>query len=201
MKTTTSFPNEFQKCVEFHGHLCLGLAIGYSAAKAAQRALGITESRDEEIVAIVENDSCAVDAVQVVLGCTFGKGNLVFRDWGKQVFTILDRKTNRAVRISFKGPVPYSEERNALKLRIQSGEATDADKERLNVLVNNAIAQLIGPNFKDFFDVREVQIEPPSETIPVSTRACDECGELTVVSRLREKGDKLVCAQCANSGH
>ena len=57
-------------------------------------------SQDEEIVAIVENNSCAVDAVQVLTGCTFGKGNLLFKDHGKQVYTFINRNTNDAVRVS-----------------------------------------------------------------------------------------------------
>lgn len=47
-------------------------------------ALGGGRDIDEEMVAIVENDSCAVDAIQVLTGCTLGKGNLIFRDYGKQ---------------------------------------------------------------------------------------------------------------------
>ncbi len=34
---------------------------------------------------IVENDACDVDAVQFVAGCSFGKGNLLFRDYGEPV--------------------------------------------------------------------------------------------------------------------
>ena len=103
MKESGEFPEDFQDCVRFHGHLCPGLAIGYAAVKAGIGVLEVSRSEDEEIVAIVENDSCAVDAVQVLLGCTFGKGNLVFRDWGKQVFTFFERRTGRAVRVSLKG--------------------------------------------------------------------------------------------------
>ena len=74
MDVKQELPNDFQECVHFHGHLCPGLAIGYGAVKAAQQALGLAAAEDEEVVAVVENDSCAVDAIQVLLGCTFGKG-------------------------------------------------------------------------------------------------------------------------------
>jgi formylmethanofuran dehydrogenase subunit E len=67
---------------EFHGHTCPGLAIGYRVSRYALEALG-GRSEDEELVAVVENDSCAVDAVQVMTGCTFGKGNLIFHDYGR----------------------------------------------------------------------------------------------------------------------
>ena len=55
------------------------------------------------MIAIVENDSCSVDGIQSLTGCTFGKGNLIFRDWGKQVFTLAFRPEGRGVRLAFKG--------------------------------------------------------------------------------------------------
>ncbi|RBQ23426.1 hypothetical protein ALNOE001_10080 [Candidatus Methanobinarius endosymbioticus] len=77
-------------------------AVGYKAAKIAANILNINFSKDEEIVAIVENDNCAVDSIQVVLGCTFGKGNLIFKDYGKGVYTVINRNMNKAVRLAMK---------------------------------------------------------------------------------------------------
>ena len=77
----------WNKCVEFHGHACGGLTIGYKAALYAIERLGLQLggggnagclSPDEEIVCISENDACGVDAIQVMLGCSVGKGNLLF---------------------------------------------------------------------------------------------------------------------------
>ena len=61
-------PEDLKKCIEFHGHLCPGLIYGYIVAKAAMDLLKLNRSRDEEVVAISENDSCAVDALQILLG-------------------------------------------------------------------------------------------------------------------------------------
>jgi formylmethanofuran dehydrogenase subunit E len=129
MKLPAEFPKDFQECVQFHGHLCPGLAIGYAAVKAGAEKLELKPSLDEEVVAVVENDSCAVDAVQVLLGCTFGKGNLIFRDWGKQVFTFFNRDSGKAVRVSFTGPIPGQEQRHELRQKIDAGIATDEDKQ------------------------------------------------------------------------
>ncbi len=92
----------WEKAVEFHGHACPGLAIGFKASEAAIKILGYARDVDEETVAVVENDSCAVDAIQYILGCTVGKGNLIFRNNGKQVYTIGSGKNGRAVRVSLK---------------------------------------------------------------------------------------------------
>jgi len=191
------FPTDFEQCVRFHRHLCPGLAIGYAAVKAAVRALEIGAAEDEEVVAIVENDSCAVDAVQVLLGCTVGKGNLIIRDWGKQVYTFIDRTSGKAVRISFVGEIPDREERRALRKRIDSAEASDEDRGRLDFLKTKAVWSLISAEPSAFFDISGVEVDIPPATVPVQTRPCDMCGEQVVVSRLCEKGNRALCFACA----
>lgn len=113
---------KFNDVVLFHGHSCPGLALGYRAAMAALEELSLKHSEDEEIVCIVENDSCAVDAVQVITGCTFGKGNLIFKDYGKQVYTFIDRKAGRAIRISVDFDYKETEEEKALWQRFVKGD-------------------------------------------------------------------------------
>jgi len=56
-------------------------------------------AEDEELVAITENNACGVDALQYISGCTFGKGNLIFKDYGKQAYTLYSRKTGQGVRV------------------------------------------------------------------------------------------------------
>jgi len=97
----------WEEAVRFHGHECGGLAWGYKVSLFALEKLNFDRASDEELVAIVENDSCAVDGIQVVTGCTFGKGNLIFRDYGKHVYTFFNRNTGEGIRISRKkGPKP-----------------------------------------------------------------------------------------------
>ena len=73
--------------------------IGYRVAQIALRELHVERAEDEELVAICENDACGVDAVQVLTGCTAGKGNLILRDWGKQVFTFGRRSDGNLLRV------------------------------------------------------------------------------------------------------
>ena len=69
----------WEKCVAFHGHSCPGLAIGFRAAELAMDYLGLNDPAvDEEVVCVTENDACGVDAVQVLTGCTLGKGCLLY---------------------------------------------------------------------------------------------------------------------------
>jgi len=74
-----------EKLVGFHGHMCTGLALGVRAANMALRALGAEGGTD--LVVTVETDTCSVDAIQVLTGCTFGNGRLYYRDHAKNAYT------------------------------------------------------------------------------------------------------------------
>ena len=94
-----NYPELWNKCTAFHGHACGGLALGFRAACYAMELLELNFSRDEELVCIAENDACGIDAIQVALGCSVGKGNLLFHLSGKQAFNFYCRSTGRSVRL------------------------------------------------------------------------------------------------------
>jgi formylmethanofuran dehydrogenase subunit E len=196
MNLAGDYPYDFKKCVEFHGHLCPGLAIGYSAVKAAEGLMKTKASEDEELVCLVENNSCAVDAVQVLLGCTFGKGNLIFRDWGKQVFTFFDRNSGRAVRASFKQSNPAREAQRELREKIDSGTATEEDKEQFRKLREDYTKSLISEP-ASYFDVKEIKMDPPPLAQIADTLPCEICGEQTMVSRMVQREGSMICKDCA----
>ena len=82
----------WQKCVAFHGHGCGGLAVGFRAVLYAWELFGCdSPSEDEKIVCIAETDACGVDAIQALLSCTVGKGNLIFNLQGKNAFSFYRR--------------------------------------------------------------------------------------------------------------
>ncbi|HHY95244.1 MAG TPA: formylmethanofuran dehydrogenase, partial [Firmicutes bacterium] len=119
----------WEKAVAFHGHACPGLATGLRAALIGMRELGVARAGDEELVAIVETDSCSIDAVQVLTGCTVGKGNLILRDLGKHVFTFARRSDGRGVRVA----VRYRRREEdpgerALFDRVRAGTATEEER-------------------------------------------------------------------------
>lgn len=168
--------------VDFHGHLCPGLAIGYRATVAGLERLEGGRARDEEMIAIVENDSCSVDAVQFLAGATFGKGNFIFRDWGKQVFTFARRDGSNAVRVALKGSALEQEPQS-------SGE--DSRQWKIDHILKAPIDEL--------FDIRESVIElPPMAQIHKSV-ICDNCGEPAMDTRIVEKDGRKYCRDCARA--
>lgn len=66
--------------VNFHGHLCPELAIGYRAAKLALSRLKFDRVQASRQKVVVHNAGAAVDAIQYLTGCTVGKRNLIIHD-------------------------------------------------------------------------------------------------------------------------
>lgn len=186
---------DIEEIVKFHGHLCPGLAIGYRVAKIAEDHFG-SRSQDEEIVAIVENKSCAVDAVQMVNGCTFGKGNLVFRDYGKHVYTFFRRGEDKALRISRKQEVFCREGGNTLFRNVREGKAGTEEREASGREREERINMILEAPAEDLFRIEEVTAEPPHKAVIFETLTCSECGEGMMESRARMAHGKYFCIPC-----
>ena len=168
--------NTYRDIIAFHGHSCPGLAIGYRMAKAGLDFLSGARAADEEMVAIVENDACGVDALQCLSGCTFGKGNLIFKDYGKQAYTIYNRQSKKGVRVLFS---PHNIPENAGKDRDQF------------------INWLLSAPKDDIVSVKEVHIDEPEPARIMKSVTCESCGETVMATRTREVSGKTVCIPCA----
>lgn len=166
----------YDEIVQFHGHTCPGLAIGYRMAIAAMEFLASSHAEDEELVAIVENDACGVDALQCVTGCTFGKGNLIFRDFGKQVYTVYSRSTRQGVRVHFHGQ-----------------GITDAMRQDRVALEK----WILSASSEDMLSVAPVSVPEPEPARIRKSINCSLCGEAVMETRTREVQGKTVCIPCA----
>ena len=170
----------WEKCVAFHGHECGGLTIGYKAALYAIELLGLARedgakdccvSGDEELVCIAENDACGVDAVQVILGCSIGKGNLLFHLRGKQAFNFYDRRSGKSVRLMLR-PKPQGMTREQSFAHYQSLEP------------------------KEMFDAMPTAIPLPESARLFDSYVCSVCGESTGANWVRFADGKPICLDC-----
>ncbi len=187
----------FKRCLAFHGHLCPGLSIGYRAAKAGLDWLAENRADDEELVAIVENDACGCDAVQVLTGCTFGKGNFIFKDHGKQVFTFLARRSGKGVRVALK-PDAFAPDERHMELMRKLGEkkATRQEREEFRRIHTQRSYEVLGRPQEDLFKVEAVQTKLPPRARIHASSPCDQCGEMTMVTRLEEVEGRKICREC-----
>ncbi len=161
----------WKKCVAFHGHECGGLTSGYKAALYAVKLLNLGFSEDEQLVCIAENDACGVDAIQVILGCSVGKGNLLFHMTGKQAFSFYERATGKSVRLVAK-PRPQGMTKQESLAYYQSSEPGD------------------------LFDVKETRIPLPEEAKIFDSYVCECCGETAGANWIRIQGGKKLCIDC-----
>ena len=189
----------FEEVVAFHGHACPGLAIGYRAAHAALQALSVTRPVDEELVAIVENDACGIDAIQYVAGTTMGKGNLIFRDYGKRAWTFINRRTGQAVRVAEK-PEFFEKKSDPvisdLRAKVMAGKATKDEQEEFSRRSERYIRDLLSFPAEEMFTIRNVTGKIPEKARIFRSVTCAACGESVSESRARVQDGKIVCIPC-----
>lgn len=161
----------WQRCISFHGHRCPGLAIGFRAAVLALERLGLSAAaEDEELVCITENDACGVDAVQVVTGCTLGKGNLLFHGTGKMAFSFYSRTSGRSVRLVLK-PLP------------------ELDREE-------KIRFLLTAPGEEIFLYKPAVLPLPEKARHFADVTCAACGERIPEHKARLKDGLPLCLDC-----
>jgi formylmethanofuran dehydrogenase subunit E len=187
---------DFNTAVKFHGHVCPGLSIGYRVATLAANHFK-DRSKDEELVAIVENRSCAIDAIQAINSCTCGKGNLIFKDYGKHVYTFFKRGEKKALRISLRpDALPQEEKHSALFAKVRAGTASPEEVKEFSASHEAKSKIILEMPEKELLWVREVEIEPPEKAIVYPTMVCSKCGEGFMEPLGRIKNGKIVCIPC-----
>jgi len=152
---------------------------------------------DEELVAIIENDSCAVDAIQVMTGCTFGKGNLIFKDYGKQVYTFIKRPSGEGLRISVKWESPpETDEEKKMWDRYMKGDHSDEVLKTVHDRKSKKIDDLLHAGDQELFKVIKGKMGLPQEAGIYPSIRCALCGEKVMEPRARVKDGKIVCIPC-----
>ena len=186
------------KAVAFHGHWCPGLALGIRAAEWALANMG--SALDEEIVTITETDMCAVDAIQELVGCTFGKGNLIYHDRGKIAFSFYRRSDGKSARLVVRADFvcgrkdPFQRE---LQRRFRTGEALSPEEKALHAKMRKESCELImSLPIEDIFQVKAAGFAIPHRARLMESITCEDCGEVVMESRIRRLEGKYYCISC-----
>jgi formylmethanofuran dehydrogenase subunit E len=188
---------DWKKCIEFHGHTCPGIAIGYRASQAGLELLKENKALDDELVTIVETDACGADAVQVLTGCTFGKGNFIYKDYGKHAFTFFSRSSGKGFRVVLKpGALEPDERHHDLIRRISESSADKKDHTEFEKLHFQRTRDVLNKPLDQLFSIKAVDVPIPEKARIVSSKVCDHCGEPVMATRLTEVDGKWVCRGC-----
>jgi len=192
---------DVRRCVDFHGHFCPGLALGIVAARTGLNELGVGRADDEEVVSCLETDACCADAVQVLSGSTFGKGNFFYKDVGKVAMTFISREREKSVRLCLKpGAFRLSEAHQALMAKVMTkGDATDAQTKEFWRFHHQRAEEILHTPWRDLFSMKTVTpTMPPMAKIEPSI-PCDRCGEPVMASKLRDIGGQALCLTCRSA--
>lgn len=188
---------DYQACIDFHGHTCMGVTIGYLAAKLGMEQLRSARAVDEELITIVETDACCCDAIQVLTGCTFGKGNFYYRDYGKMAFTFANRVTKEGVRLVLKNEIfeiPPEEQEIAEKIR--GGKCTPEEVKTYEALFESRGEALFSKGPEAFFDIQKIDIDLPPTAPRAPSEPCNSCGEMVMSTKLEKVDGSMTCKAC-----
>ncbi|RUT73617.1 FmdE family protein [Ancylomarina longa] len=194
-------PNEWLEIGQkFHGHKCPAMPNGLRVGAAAMNALGVERTGDGFLHAILELGdnhcaTCFADGIQVITGCTYGKGNISKTYKGKWGVTLIDKKTNRAVRVTPKAEAMMANKKTEFftKYRMVGVPPTQVPDEVVEPLVQ----MIMSAPDEQMLTVSEIfNYKFPKEKPSFDGFVCEECGEMVVEQYGRIKGDKKVCQDC-----
>lgn len=166
---------------DFHGHACVGTALGTRITLVAMKALGLKPGeKHKNLIVYTEIDRCMTDAVQAITRCSLGHRSLKLADYGKFAATFINTATGKAVRAMIKehfgNDIPLEETLKKLA-------AIPDDKL---VTLQEVTA-----------DIPETDLPGP----PKKKAVCAACGERVVDGRAVNKDGKTLCRACANGAY
>ena len=175
-----------------HGHLCAGQILGLRMALYGVRLLGLEDpaGRDRKrLIAFVEIDRCATDAIPVVTGCRLGKRTLKFRDFGKVAATFCDLQEQRAVRVAA---------RESAKARARQLHPEIENKNQQQMRAYRVMAD------EELFDIAWVRLKIAPEDLPgykAARAICAQCGEAVSFRRETVRDARTLCRACAGESY
>jgi len=175
-----------------HGHLCAGQILGLRMALYGVRLLGLEDpaGRDRKrLIAFVEIDRCATDAIPVVTGCRLGKRTLKFRDFGKVAATFCDLQEQRAVRVAA---------RESAKARARQLHPEIENKNQQQMRAYRVMAD------EELFDIAWVRLNIAPEDLPgykAARAICAQCGEAVSFRRETVLDARTLCRACAGESY
>ena len=190
--------NLIDKTIEFHGHFCPGLAIGIRLSELAMERMDITNCPSPLCVA--ETDMCGLDAVQFITDCTYGKGNLVHKDYGKSAFTFFDRTKGKGFRAVFIKKLQKSdqdkEQMLSLMEKVMKGEASQKENRSFQDQRAKSIQSIMDADLDELFTVEEIAKAPVKPAKVLASIECQACNEMVMESRIRRFAGNNLCIPC-----
>ncbi|MBN1288558.1 MAG: TraR/DksA C4-type zinc finger protein [Actinobacteria bacterium] len=195
------------KTAEIHGHYCPGVALGVMASVWGLSRLGAEQGITagmENLMAVVETNSCFTDGVQAVAGCTLGNNGLVYRDLGRTAVTFAKRGSDSGLRIHV---VPEFRDQldklvpdfaPLMDKVVKRREGTEEDMAAFRQKGREASFAMMELPFESILAVAEVPVTLPGYAPMVDSVICTGCGEEIMETKTVAEDEKKLCLVCAD---
>jgi formylmethanofuran dehydrogenase subunit E len=195
------------KAGELHGHYCPYLALGVMAAADAFKRLSAENDGMEDLLAVVETNSCFSDGIQYTAGTTFGNNSLIYRDFGKTAVTFVKRgDSTKNLRYYFKDSDlierEYPEAAELFEKVIADRNGSREEEEKMKELWQETAFKIIEADIDKLFKIEaDVEMKLPDYAPVFADAECSRCGEKLMAPKAVQKDDKVLCKDCAGSSY
>lgn len=187
-----------------HGHYCPGLAMGVISSVYAINEINIFSDGLEDIIAIIEINSCYADGIQYITGCTIGNNSLIFKDYGKTAFSLVKRN-GEGLRLSVKSSYREKMAKQNLKFQEYFNKVV-IEQNRDNKIVmefkksaREASFKLLEWDINDIFDIKKIKTDIPDYAPIRESVICSECGESVMKAKEINTQGKVYCKECSHN--
>ncbi len=166
------------RCVAFHGHLCMGQALGVRLALKGMELIATQDPR--QMIVLIENDRCIADAIQIVTGTRIGRRSAKLVDLGKMAATFFHAGSGEAYRV------------NVRRVDPQGKQGEDACRAALGI-----------PD-TELLSWRRVRVQLAPESLPGKPRRtvdCSRCGEKVFDGKDLETAEGPCCRSCVEGAY
>ncbi|OKY77525.1 MAG: Formylmethanofuran dehydrogenase subunit E [Candidatus Methanohalarchaeum thermophilum] len=192
------------KAGELHGHYCPNLSLGVIGGSYAMKKLKQTSIGMEDVIAIIETNNCFSDGIQYSTGCTFGNNSLIYRDYGKTAFTLIERKNQESIRLYFKQndflEKEYPETQELFQKVIVEKNGDKKDSKKLTKKWKQIAYDFTKKQPTNLFKIeKNPQIDKIPKKAPIyEDKYCDKCDEKVMATRIIKKEQTQYCIPCAD---
>lgn len=95
----------WEQVIEFHGHTCPGIALGYRIAQIANRELSVSDAIDAKVLVTSYTHSCALDAFQIINRATYGRGNLNVIEHNQHIYYFQRKGDSEKLQITIQSDI------------------------------------------------------------------------------------------------
>ena len=95
----------WEQVIDFHGHTCPEISLGFRVAQIATRELGIRPTASSQLLVTAYTHSCALDAFQVLNRATYGRGTLLVNEKKEHIYHFQYTGTSKGLQISVRSEI------------------------------------------------------------------------------------------------